>query len=1455
MRKKILAVFLVVIMLMTPVSSVFAASTDINCPNNHIVEAEIPPMPPLEAPVENFTVGIVGPGDYIEPTNNYMELFTPDGQLIGPVPRFYFVTGDPSYAPGGQTVSITSPTGQAINAEVMFLPRETWTSPNNTAHAEYTVSNVSVLPANYFGARAHFNPAVAPGLRDNATFFFDSGTFLFMNVTATTASNNLSGNNTSIVGVGDEETVFIRSPIPGGAQATPDRTVARTQVTRWNYPNQYISNVVFDGQGFDMVTSNGWGSGNNGQYFWIVNHGTANFVARDVTIRNIGSQNTSVAQGGIFAGTAGNQKNTAINILRASESANEINTPGPRHFINLTIENVMTTTGFGVLQMNNTSDNFFYNLDIQNQTPAGVHAMAAGASPIKIEHNVVTAGDLFNWLDDDVSNQSNIIFAGELLFPPNRYTASNDIWIQDYRYQNILVPENFAWALTRTTNGNNNQAAIRVYNHKRSPIANHAALQLNTGYWFVEALPAPPNTTTLALQTQLNNIHTVRNLLVNGTPAQANPALGGPGPWTEVPAPNIKMIANNTGELPNFTVPAFTAPSTIVALHQTATPGTSIYPALAHARNNVGNTSSDHFVPFAGTSGVIVLPANLPGEHRIFNFDFKNPTRNWTLEYGISDGIVNFVELNSGRNLFFRSVPLITKESGSIVNGDFEQFPVNGYVLAGDTVVYRIIVTNPSDVTKVDIRVEDLIDTTIFDISGTYDSIIIDSTGAPAAVVTYAVDPTGLLSVVIDELEADEYIIILFEVVVLPNVLPQIVINTAELFFEDDKVDYDTATVNIVDTPPTPSVYIVKTAVSSTTVAPGGAIVYELVITNTGNVPLTQLVVTDDLLSAGLIWSSTVLPTGATDSSTPGMLEVTLAELASGESVTIVFTAIADPSLQNGASIINTAVVVDNIADVYDEDTETVEVLVPDTPNVSIVKAADRNTAMSGETITYTLIVTNTGNVELNELVVTDTLPTQLTIPNSLAILPPGGTGSFTFEYPHYELEVILDTLAPGEYVTITFTAVVAANLPHNTQIPNTAIVVDEYEEVTDNDNALVTVLGPAVEIIKTSSATVQAGGTVNYSLVITNTGFVPLGTLIVTDNLPGALTFVPSSFSAPAGTYISYDVAGQLFTIELELLAPGDSVTITFSATVAVGTPAGTITNTAIVLDLDTGVTDNDYAMVTVPVNLPPNGGNGGQPPVEIPDPDVPLAVMSPDHHAYIIGYPDGSVRPNANITRAEVATIFFRLICDYYRISIWSQENPFPDVELRHWFNNAISTLTNANYLYGYPDGYFRPNQSMTRAEFAAIIVRIMGERGAMATATNSFIDVAGHWGEAYISVAYMLGWVRGYGEGTFRPDQYITRAETAALVNRALNRLPEYPTDLLEGMVTWPDNMNQNAWYYLYMQEATNSHYHEMKDCGIHETWTELITPREWWRLERPDSDIHIFTGLHIGAEIFD
>jgi uncharacterized repeat protein (TIGR01451 family) len=226
----------------------------------------------------------------------------------------------------------------------------------------------------------------------------------------------------------------------------------------------------------------------------------------------------------------------------------------------------------------------------------------------------------------------------------------------------------------------------------------------------------------------------------------------------------------------------------------------------------------------------------------------------------------------------------------------------------------------------------------------------------------------------------------------------------------------------------------------------------------------------------------------------------------------------------------------------------------------------------------------------------------------------------------------------------------------------------------------------------------------------------------------------------------------------------------------------------------------------------------------------------ISPLHHAYMIGFQeDGTVRPQANMTRAEAVTIFFRLMDDSHRATVWSQENSFNDVNEGQWFNNAVSTMANAGIITGH-GGYFRPNDPITRAEFAVFAARFMGY-DASTVSGNRFTDVAGHWAESEINVANELGWVTGFHDGTFRPNQHITRAEVAALTNRVLRRLPETVDDLLPDMIVWPDNMNQSAWYFLYIQEATNSNYFEMKDDGVHKTWTGLFAPRNWRALERP------------------
>jgi len=253
------------------------------------------------------------------------------------------------------------------------------------------------------------------------------------------------------------------------------------------------------------------------------------------------------------------------------------------------------------------------------------------------------------------------------------------------------------------------------------------------------------------------------------------------------------------------------------------------------------------------------------------------------------------------------------------------------------------------------------------------------------------------------------------------------------------------------------------------------------------------------------------------------------------------------------------------------------------------------------------------------------------------------------------------------------------------------------------------------------------------------------------------------------------------------------------------------------------------------------PPGGIGGQPtePTRPTEPTQPTEPSGDMHYAYMIGFEDGKIRPVATITRAQAATIFFRLMSDADRAAFWRQDNPYSDVALTSWYNNAVSTVSNFGLFRGRPDGTFQPYGAITRAELATVIARF---KGAGYSDAPQFKDIDGHWAQGYINAAALHAWVQGTDGpgGVFLPDQPVTRAEAAAMINRALNRLPESPSDLLPDMRTWPDNANPNAWYYLYIQEATNSHYYVRKANGIHETWAQIMLPeRPWHLLERPDS----------------
>ena len=224
----------------------------------------------------------------------------------------------------------------------------------------------------------------------------------------------------------------------------------------------------------------------------------------------------------------------------------------------------------------------------------------------------------------------------------------------------------------------------------------------------------------------------------------------------------------------------------------------------------------------------------------------------------------------------------------------------------------------------------------------------------------------------------------------------------------------------------------------------------------------------------------------------------------------------------------------------------------------------------------------------------------------------------------------------------------------------------------------------------------------------------------------------------------------------------------------------------------------------------------------------DVPYMLNGTDHYAYIKGYPNGSFKPTDTITRAEAATIFYRLLTDSTRKAYATTYNSFKDVPATAWYNTAVSTMAKLGIVNGGADGYFRPNDPITRAEIAAMIARC---DGAYYTGTSTvFSDTYGHWAASYIARAYELGWINGYGT-TYAPDRYISRAETVAVLNRVLNRAPQYTSDLTRNYTTFSD-VATSAWYYLDVEEAANSHTYTRKSNGDYETWTKLIADPSWF-----------------------
>ena len=239
--------------------------------------------------------------------------------------------------------------------------------------------------------------------------------------------------------------------------------------------------------------------------------------------------------------------------------------------------------------------------------------------------------------------------------------------------------------------------------------------------------------------------------------------------------------------------------------------------------------------------------------------------------------------------------------------------------------------------------------------------------------------------------------------------------------------------------------------------------------------------------------------------------------------------------------------------------------------------------------------------------------------------------------------------------------------------------------------------------------------------------------------------------------------------------------------------------------------------------------GGGGGydpepKEPIEIVEEEVAIPLNKDDHFAYVVGYPDNTVQPEGNVTREEVAAVFYRLLDANYRETIKTTSNDFPDVGLDRWSSKHIGTLASVGIIVGYPDGTFRPGNSITRAELATIASKF---DKLSPFVDNSFSDITGHWANQYINSAAQKGWVNGYPDGTFKPDQAITRAEFMTLVNNVLERRVQ-KENILPDAKQFPD-LSSNEWYYEEVQEAINSHYYQRATRQDYEEWTEIYYPQ--------------------------
>ena len=745
-----------------------------------------------------------------------------------------------------------------------------------------------------------------------------------------------------------------------------------------------------------------------------------------------------------------------------------------------------------------------------------------------------------------------------------------------------------------------------------------------------------------------------------------------------------------------------------------------------------------------------------------------------------------------------------------------------GSVKVGDTINYTITVTNTGNVDLTDVKITDT-----FTGNGTLNTNTLpDGVQYENRVFTIANLPV----------DSDPVTINVSYTAVEADAVTGTIINSAESDLDNDKSDDQvTTTVTEADNP---AISITKTASvkglelkEGDTVDVGDTITYTLKVENTGNTSFDTVTVSDSMWGEGKVETATMtygdlINQEINVSSGSWKIAAWNASNKSFESGDV-WTCTYTYTVQDGDTTIeNTATVSTTDGGPDGSDTITIPVTGYDLSIDKVLTSVngepyqEGSKVRPGDVLTYTINVTNNNEETVTSFTVSDNLWQE----NQVETITIGAAtadvtgGSYLFQGTLYQGDTwtcTYDYTVPEDVASVSNTAVI--NLPGDNDPDDTVTVEVEPD-------------APGLKVEKSLSQVngsdytggkVSVGDKLTYTIQVTNTGNTTLSGVTVEDSLWN------DGDAIQVDGKLAYVADGGTYTIKDDI-APDDMVTITYTYTVLRSDAGDTLTNTATVTTPDGGTTGEDTTETPVKPVTPI------RPPV---DPDKP-ELNTEDHYAYIVGYPDGNVKPEGNITRAEVATIFFRLLTDESRDKFWSQTNNYTDVPADAWYNNAVSTLSNAGIIDGYEDGTFKPDGNITRAEFATIAVRFFE---ATYDGGDLFSDIAGHWAQDYINEAANAGIVDGYPDGTFRPQQYITRAEAMTMVNRTIDRHPD-ADHLLDDMTVWPDNP-ETAWYYEQVQEATNSHEYTMNtddEQNPYEIWTELLPNRDWSELEKEWSD---------------